>query len=292
MAKLAIIAGSGSLPHRVAQEALKKHDIFVIAYEGLADKAMREFNHAEFSLLQINTIIKKLKEEGCKQLVLIGGVARPSTNPGGSLIADIPSKLLEMIQKDMEWQKQNSDDMILSNFVRYLEEVEGFTIKGAEEICPSLTMKAGFLSGRADKSRQDGQRQDAQHQIDIDLGIKVVSAMGNLNVGQSAVVTNGVVVAVEAVEGTDNMLDRVLSLPQAFRGAEDERRGVLVKIPRPHQDLRIDMPTIGLKTLSKVAQANLAGIVVKENNILIDDKDALKAQAKKDGVFIQAVSIK
>ena len=282
MAKLGILAGSGALPYYVAKEAAKKHDVFVIAYAGLAQKEVREFPHAEFSLLEINSIIKKLKEESCAQLVFIGKVERPAASFNGDVIVDIPAKLLEIAQKEAQKQKQNSDDMMMSVFVRYLEEVESFTIKGAEKICPDLTMKAGFLAGSA----------SAQNKTDVDLAVKIARTVGDLNIGQAAVVSDGMVLAVEAAEGTDEMLNRVISLPQGLRGNQDERRGVLIKLPRSHQDIRIDMPTIGLDTLSKVSKAGLAGIVVQENHILIDDKAALAEAATKENVFIQAVKIK
>jgi DUF1009 family protein len=281
MAKLCVLAGSGALPYRVAEAAAQKREVFVIAYAGAAEKRMKEFAHAEFALLQINSIIKKIKEENCKQIVFIGKVERP-TATGGNLIADIPAKLLELGQKEMVAQKQNSDEMMISLFTRYLEEVEGFTIVGAESILPDLTMKAGFLAGKTND----------ENKMDIALAIQVATAMGDLNVGQAAVVSQGQVLAVEAAEGTDKMLDRVMGLPQALRGDEKHRAGVLIKLPRRHQDLRIDMPTIGLETLAKVSKAGLAGIVCKENAILIDDRAALKEGAEKAGVFVQAVKVK
>lgn len=282
MAKLGIMAGSGALPYKVAEAAAKKKtDVFVVAYAGAAEKDVKTFPHQEFSLLQINSIIKKLKEEECKQLVFIGKVERPAETTD-NLIADIPAKLLDLAQTEMAKQNKSSDDIIMSLFVRYLEEVENFTIIGAEKIYTDLTMKAGFLTGKANEA----------HKADIDLAIDVALAMGDLDVGQAVVVSQGQVLAVEAAEGTDKMLERVLTLPEALRGNEKARAGVLVKLPRRHQDLRIDMPTIGKETLVKASKAGLAGIVFKENSILIDDKAGLKAAAEKEGLFIQAVKIK
>lgn len=280
--KLAIFAGSGSLPYRVASAAAKKYDVFVVAYTGLAEKSVKEFPHEEFSLLEVNRMVKKIKEEGCKQVVFIGKVERPTAVFEGSFAADIPAKLLAMLQEEIMAQGQNSDDMLLSVVVRYMEEVEKFEVMGAEKVWPDLTMKAGILTGTP----------TAENKKDTALAVAVALAMGDVNVGQAAVISQGQVLAVEAAEGTDKMLDRVAALPANLRGDSKNRTGVLIKLPRRHQDLRIDMPAIGAQTISKVSKAGLAGVVFQENAILIDDKAALKAQAEKEGIFIQAVKVK
>lgn len=284
MTKIGLLAGAGDLPFWAAQEIKKTQDVFVIAYAGAAEANMKTFPHQEFSLLEINSIVKKLKEEKCDTLTFIGKVMRPASVDGteGKAILDFPPKLVKMMYAAISEAGQSSDDLLMTTFARYLEEVEGFTLVGVEQLCPALTMDAGFLCGQA----------SAENEKDIALAVEVVQTMGDLNVGQAAAVVYGQVLAVEAAEGTDKMLERVCALPEKIRGNEKRRAGVLIKLPRRHQDLRLDMPTIGVATLNKVAQAGLAGIVVKEKSILIDDKARLKKEAEKAGIFIQALTLK
>lgn len=284
MTKIGLLAGAGGLPYRVAQEIIKTQDLFVIAYAGAAESKMKTFSHQEFSLLEVNAIIKKLKEEKCDTLTFVGKVVRPASADGNEsdAIFDIPPKLIEMVYAVMAETQQGSDDLMMTTFARYLEEVEGFALVGAEKLCPALTMDAGFLTGQATE----------ENKKDIALAVKVAQGMGDLNVGQAAVVAYGQVLAVEAAEGTDKMLDRVATLPKKMRGNEKRRAGVLIKLPRRHQDLRLDMPTIGTRTLQKAQAAGLAGIVFKEKAILIDDKAALKSAAEKADIFIQAIEVK
>jgi hypothetical protein len=122
---------------------------------------------------------------------------------------------------------------------------------------------------------------------DIARGIDVVRRLGELDIGQAAVVANGLVLAVEAVEGTDAMLDRCRALPEAVRGTPAARRGVLVKMPKPGQERRVDLPTIGLGTVERAAALGLAGIAAEAGGVLCLDRAAMIAHADAEGVFIK-----
>ena len=121
---------------------------------------------------------------------------------------------------------------------------------------------------------------------DLVQAARVAGAIGALDIGQGAVVCDGLVLAVEAQEGTDAMLQRVALLPASVRGAPDARRGVLVKRPKPIQERRIDLPVIGLQTLEAAAAASLAGIAVEAHGALVARRADLVAAADAAGLFV------
>ena len=126
----------------------------------------------------------------------------------------------------------------------------------------------------------------ADHWSDIRRAAEVAKISGSLEIGQGAVVCAGLVLAVEAQEGTDRMLDRIPELIVEIRGTPEARRGVLVKAAKPQQERRIDLPTIGLTTVAGVARAGLAGIAVEAGAALVVDREAVAAAADAAGLFI------
>ena len=131
-----------------------------------------------------------------------------------------------------------------------------------------------------------GRRPKGHVQDDIEKGRAVVQAMGEHDIGQAAVVCDGLVLAVEAAEGTDAMLERVALLPVNLRGTPQGRRGVLVKAPKPKQERRIDLPVIGVHTVERVASAGLAGIAVEAGGALIVTRQTVAEAADRLGVFV------
>ncbi len=280
---LGVLAGGGNLPYEVAAAAQAKGDVFVIAFAGNADKRVKTFPHAEFSPLQVNGIIKRLKEEKCKRLVLIGTVTRQAASASHTsedFVADIPAKLIAYNQEEIVRQKHNSDDALLTSFIRYLENDEGFEVIAAEKVCPSLAARKGFIVE---------QKLSESDKEDIKIAARMARVFGKHSTGQSVVVCHGLVLAVEAAEGTDAMLRRINDLPEGLRGTKTHRAGVLIKLPRQHQDRRIDLPTIGPDTVAHVIDAGLAGIVVEHNGALIYDREKIIKRAENAGLFVQVI---
>jgi UDP-2,3-diacylglucosamine hydrolase len=123
---------------------------------------------------------------------------------------------------------------------------------------------------------------------DIALGVKVVRTLGTLDIGQAAAVCDGLVLAVEAAEGTDAMIARVAGLPEAIRGTPAKRRGVLVKALKPAQDGKTDLPVIGAATARNVAAAGLAGIAIEAGRALVIDRKRVIEAADAAGIFVAA----
>jgi hypothetical protein len=160
-------------------------------------------------------------------------------------------------------------------------EREGFAIEGAHEVGAGLALGEGPL-GRVAPSEA--------HRADIIRALSVARAIGKLDIGQGAVVARGLVLAVEAQEGTDAMLARCAELPVALRGTPEAPMGVLAKAPKPIQERRIDMPTIGVATVTAAAHAGLAGIVGEMGALLVVDRQAVVQRADDLGLFIVGVA--
>jgi DUF1009 family protein len=171
---------------------------------------------------------------------------------------------------------RGGDDSILRRVVRFFEG-QGFTVRGAHEYAPSLLAPLGTLGAV---------RPTAEHEGDIARAQALLQATARFDVGQAAVVARGYVLAVEAAEGTDEMLKRCGQLRQWGRKG---RSGVLVKLPKAGQELRVDMPAIGANTVENVAAAGLAGIAVASGQVIIADLEETVRLADKHGVFVVGI---
>jgi DUF1009 family protein len=174
---------------------------------------------------------------------------------------------------------RRGDDALLRLMVGEFER-EGFAVQGAHEVMEDLSLPAGRLGAY---------EATPEELADALKALEVARAIGRLDVGQAAVVAHGLVLAVEAQEGTDAMLSRVADLPAHLKGRPGAGAGVLAKAAKPIQETRVDLPTIGLATVQGVARAGLAGIVGEAGRLLVLDRDATIALADELGVFILGV---
>ncbi len=269
---LAIVAGGGEIPARFAENvAASGRKILVIAIDGEADNEIRIWPHIDWKLGALGHLFSTLREHNCSELVMIGYVRRPQFK---DLHIDISS--LRYVPKILQ-VLVGGDGRVLDKLVAVLEG-EGITIRGAHEISDSLCLNETFLGViKPNKLLVE----------DIEFGTRMARAFGEFDVGQGVVVDRGRILAVEAVEGTDRMLSRCGDL-RSEKGTT--RSGVLVKLPKPDQDLRVDMPTIGIKTIQGIAAAGLAGIAVERGHTLIVDKEGVANAANEAGVFITTVA--
>jgi DUF1009 family protein len=272
--KLGLIAGGGALPAEVADHCRRAgRDYFVIRLKGFAEPGMGLHPGADVGLAQLGKCIKLLREEGCKAICFAGNVARPDFSkltPDLRGMAALPGIVAAAAK---------GDDALLRRIIGEFEK-EGFLIEGAHEVEGDLTLPRGPLGRHAP---------GPEHEADIERALTVAREIGRLDVGQGAVVCDGLVLAVEAQEGTDAMLRRVCDLPAAIRGSIDRRKGVLAKAPKPIQETRIDLPTIGLATVQRAAKAGLAGIAGEAGHLLVVDRDAVIEMADDLGLFIYGV---
>ena len=267
---LGIVAGGGHLPRRLVDLCQSNgRGAFVIALEGNTEISTVEgVDHLWIKMGQTKRAIDALRRFGAQELVLIGPVKRPALSelrPDGYTIKAMAKLGFDRL----------GDDGILAAIVRHLES-EGFTIRGVDELLGDLLAVAGSY-GRF--------QPDDQAKADIERGIAVVRAMGAADVGQAAVVQNGIVLGVEAVEGTDALLERCGPLRRSGLG------GVLVKVSKPGQERRADLPTVGGRTVRVAAEAGLRGIAVEAGGSLVVDAEAVVRAADRAGLFLIGIDL-
>ncbi|WP_084396096.1 LpxI family protein [Henriciella aquimarina] len=271
MAKLGIIAGLGGLPVSIAQAAEADGRPFhVFRLAGFEEPRLEAFPCETVGIGQIGKLVKRLKAEACEDVVLAGIVKRPDFK---DIRLDMRgARLLPRVVK----AARNGDDALLRVIISELEQ-EGFHVIAAEDAAGALKSGSGHLNGPAP---------DEGAIADLKKAAGIASEMGRLDIGQGCVVCDGLVLAVEAQEGTDRMLERVAALEPEIRGTSSRRRGVLVKRPKPIQERRIDLPTIGAGTIEKAAACGLAGIGVEAGGALLLDKARIEALCDELGVFL------
>ena len=250
---LGIVAGRGSLPVFIADAASADNvPVHIVGIRGEADPEIERFPHTWIKWGEVGKVFSALDKNGCNDLVIIGGVSRPDLK---NVRIDLGAlKALPFLLS----LRKGGDDHILSRIVRFFEQ-KGYRVHGAGDVLPELLVPEGPLSRRTPS---------ADDKADMALAFKVVRTLGALDIGQAAVVANGYVLAVEAAEGTDAMLERCADIKRRGR-SHGTGKGVLVKAPKPGQEERVDMPTIGPETLLKAAEAGLAGVAVAAQHVLI-----------------------
>lgn len=272
---LAIICGGGSLPRAVAQAVDRTGRRCVLfAIRGWAEPAVVEaFPHHWVDLGRYGRFRRLMQAEGCRDVVFIGTVLRPS---------------LTQIRLDWEtvrvlpdvWRAFHGGDNHLLSGVGRILGGHGYRLIGAHEVAPDILVPEGPL-GRCAPSARD--------MADIAVALDLLRATSPFDVGQGAVVADRHVLAVEAAEGTDGMLDRIADLRRQGRIQTRPGVGVLVKAAKIGQDHRFDLPTIGPKTVDGVARAGLAGLAVVAGATIMAEPQEIVRQANAAGVFTAGV---
>ena len=268
--KLGILAGGGVLPQLiVAACRAQERPVFVLAFEGHTDvETTRDVDHAWVRLGTAGKALKCLRDTGVEDLVLAGPVRRPS-------LMDLRPDATALKFFARAGGKAMGDDSLLRALIRMLEEDEGFRVVGVDDVLGGITAPAGALGAHAP---------DSAAERDIERGVDVVRALGAADVGQAAIVQDGIVLGVEAVEGTDALLRRCADLRREGPG------GVLVKLSKPGQEKRADLPTIGTDTVARAKEAGLRGIAVEAGLTLIIASDAVIEAADAAGLFVVGLS--
>ena len=268
--KLGIIAGGGSIPKKLIDFCKENgRDYFVLAIEGNADKNLidESIPHQWIRIGQAGTGFKRFHEEKVEDVVMIGTIRRPSFF---DLVPDFRTAAF-FAKIGM---KSIGDDGILRALVKEIES-EGMLVKGVHEVLPEILVKEGIMGKH---------KPDKQAIEDIKRGIEVAETLGRLDVGQAVVVQQGLVLGVEGIEGTDELIRRCGEYRRKGDG------GVLVKLRKPQQDMSIDLPTIGPRSVYRAKESGLRGIAVHAGNgLIVDEEETIKA-ADKEGLFIIGVN--
>ena len=270
MTKLGVLAGGGQLPARVVAACRAQgRPYFVIAFRGFTEPAtVASSPHAWVALETVGLILRRLHEESVEDVVLAGPVRRPK-----SWLALRPDwRAVRLLLK--MFRNWRGDNHVLSLVVRELEG-EGFRVVGAEAVAPELLAPLGQIGTRP---------AEARHERDIAVGVAAARELGRRDRGQAVIVSGGRVLGLETAGGTAALLTGSVRDP-ATRG------GVLVKIAKPGQDRRVDLPSVGVDTVRQAVAAGLAGIALEAGGALVIGRDDVARAADAAGLFVVGVAV-
>lgn len=269
MSGLGIVAGGGVLPRRIAESAAAAgRPVFIVAFEGHTDPSTVEgFEHVWLKLGQTDAALRRLHEAGSDDVVMAGPMRRPTLS---SLSLDRRS--VAALAK--AGTRVFGDDGLLSVIVEEIER-DGFRVVGVEDVLGGYLAPEGILAGGP---------LGTEDERDVARGVAALRALGAADVGQAVAVQEGLVLAVEAIEGTDAMIARAGSLRRAGAGP------VLVKGSKPGQEHRADRPTVGEGTVASAAAAGFRGIAIEAGATLVVDREATVQAVEAAGLFLVARS--
>ena len=268
---LAILCGAGAFPLEVAGEARRAgREPFLVGVVGATDSTIEAYPHVWVRTGEVGKLFASLRARDVAELAMVGAMTRP-----------------EFAELRLDWGAvkraaglaqlfRHGDNGLLVGLAQIIER-EGIRVVGAHEIAPRLLAPVGRFGARA-ASPQD--------ESDVGLGVRLIDALASFDAGQGAVVGAGRVLAIEAAEGTDAMLARVAEMRTSGRLRFSGPAGVLVKAPKRGQDLRLDMPAIGPKTIEAAAKAQLRGAAVAAGRVLIVEREHLAREADAAGLFV------
>ena len=267
--KLGIIAGGGPLPRRVVEHCLaSKRPFYVAAFEGHTEAVTCEgVPHRWFRLGAVGELLRALQAQRCEEVVMIGPIARPSLS---TLKLDL--RAVRLLAR-LGTATAQGDNALLALLVEELER-EGFRVLGADDLLDDVTTPNGVL-GKA--------KPDEIARRDIEIGCRAAQQIGAADIGQAVIVQQGIVLGVEAIEGTDALIERCGKLQRDGPG------GVLVKLKKPGQEARADLPTIGPRTIQNLAAAGLRGVALESDGSLIIDRRGVVGEADRLGIFIVGI---
>jgi DUF1009 family protein len=269
--KLGIIAGGGAAPRYLIEACQKMgRAFFIVCLQGQADKDLGDnLPHAWLPLGAAEKLKVLVAEQGIGEIVMIGRVRRPS-------LLEIKPDFLALKVLTKIGINALGDDALLRSIGKAMEEEAGIKVIGVQDVFADLLTPGGTLGKIAP---------DEDAQKDIAHGIKVARMLGELDTGQSVIVQQGMVLGVEAIEGTDALIARSGNLRREGAG------GVLIKIAKPQQDNRYDLPTIGPDTVIAAQKAGLRGIALEAGRSLLIEREKTIALANEAGIFISGCEI-
>ncbi len=262
---LCVIAGGGTLPRKIADNFDPSGDrIFFLAFRNVTDPEVVVGRHHEWlELGEVQKAIDAMHRNAVDKVVMAGPIQRPALS---SLALD--TRAIRMLAKG--GLKVFGDDGLLSLVAKEIEK-EGIKVIGIEQILSEVLTKEGLLAGPAPtKISWD----------DIKRGLQVLNSLGSCDVGQSIAVQEGIVLAIEAIEGTDQMIERAGSLQRNVSGP------VLIKMSKANQDKRVDLPTAGPETVNNAIRWGFQGLALEANNSLLLDQDRVMKIAEKNSFFV------
>lgn len=271
---LGIVAGGGSLPREAAEAVLKRGgNVHIAAVTDAADDDFSDLPHTSVYWSALGKTLSAFRDAGVENVLFLGRMFRPrlaTARPDGTFLAALP-EVVRLL-------RQGGDDALLRALIGIFEK-RGFRVVGIRDCAPEVLVGEGALGQIAP---------DADHDADIALGMQVIATLGRFDIGQAVVCCGGQVMAIEGAEGTDRMLARVAK--QFGEHGDARGAGVLIKRPKPGQDLRVDLPAIGPDTVAGAKAAGLAGIAVMADHVIVAGRVATQEAADRSGLFVAGIN--
>jgi UDP-2,3-diacylglucosamine hydrolase len=265
--KIGLIAGMGELPGVVAREARSQgFRIYAIGLRPFADDSLTSLSDEIewISVGKFGKLLNALKRFGVKEAVMAGKIPKTVVYEN-KITPDLKAMKLLLSLKDRK------DDSILLGISAELER-EGITLQEITRFTSRILAPEGVIAGRP----------TAEEWKDIEFGWIMAKAMGGLDIGQTVIVKGRAVMAVEAIEGTDEAIRR--------GGRLARRSAVVVKVSKPQQDMRFDVPAIGLQTLEAMTEVRARVLAVEPGKTIMMNKESLISEAKRSGIVIVGYS--
>lgn len=270
MKKIIILAGSGELPYYVASELKKRNiDFHTISFANNKVSAkLKKFDPIEINFGKIVTELKNLKKKNFDSIIMSGGLTKPKLN---EIKPDINSlKLIPMFAKKII---EGGDNNLLTFCIKRIEDI-GLKIINIKEVLPELFLGKGVFSKILPGN-------DIIN--DIEKGKKILDQISKFDIGQSIILQKGNVVGIEGVEGTD------ILIKNSKNYLKKDTSAVLIKSIKQKQDLRVDLPTIGIKTLQNCTKSNVYGIAFSANNTIFLDVKKIISYCNANKLFLIGV---
>ena len=246
-------------------------EVFLLGLRGIASEDVEQFPHVWLGIGQLGAALREISARKIKDVCLIGGLGRPEFS---DLRLDWGG--IKRIPQILGFLKGGGDNHTLSGVIGLFEQ-EGLRVVGVDSFAPELLAASGPMNAVA----FPGTSAD-----DLALAQKCLGDLSAYDCGQSIVIDNKRIIAIEALEGTDLMLGRVAELREKGRWRAKGPAGLLVKAPKAGQDLRVDLPAIGPNTVSAAIKGGLRGLALAAGRVLVLDRAELAAQAEKAGLFL------
>ncbi len=267
---LAILAGDGDLPRLLAEDAARRNAPYtVVQFQGVDLLWAAEHPVTPAIIEKPGHLVRALRVAGCDRITMAGGMRRPALQPLRFDMAGV--RLAARVARASQ-----GDDAVLRVLAAFFEE-SGFKVIAPQELLAGLTAQAGCPT-KAQPSEAD--------LADIARASEIATALGAIDVGQAAVVAQGICLGVESIQGTQALLEFVARTSEGMRTDPEGAKGVLVKLPKPAQDTRVDLPAIGPLTMEQAAAAGLAGVVVQDGGALILGLQETITAADARGLFL------
>ena len=270
MHKIGLISGDGDLPIYIGKNLIKKNfDVTFFLLNSVKNKSIyKNEKYLDIDILSVKKIINTLNKNNIKKIIFAGGIRRPSIKDLGFDIETIK------IAKELLLEKKGDNNLLIS-IKKYLEK-NGFSFFNWKKYCPELFSVDEFLSNI---------KPSKYAYKNLFKAKSIYKSFKNIDVGQSMIIQNQLVLGLEAIEGTDNLIER------CSHHKRKGDKGILFKFSKKNQSNLIDIPLIGLKTIQNIKKFNYEGIFLEKNKCLIIDKDNVVNYAKRNKIFISSVEL-